>query len=100
MNQQSAEWLHTDDEGNYLDREEALANLRTHVQTTVEHFGEDVISWDVVNEAMNDNPPTPTDWRSSLRQSGWYHAIGGDYVEQAFLAAKEVIVANGWDIKL
>ncbi|MGN8646140.1 endo-1,4-beta-xylanase [Gracilibacillus sp. HCP3S3_G5_1] len=98
--QQSEEWLHSDDNGDPLSREEALENLRNHVQTTVEHFGPNVISWDVVNEAMIDNPPNPSDWKASLRQSGWYHAIGEDYVEQSFRAAKEVIDENGWDIKL
>ncbi|WP_370622258.1 endo-1,4-beta-xylanase [Bacillus sp. JCM 19034] len=98
--QQSEDWQHSDENGNPLSREEALENLRHHVQTVVEHFGTNVISWDVVNEAMIDNPPNPDDWRASLRQSGWYRAIGDDYVEQAFLAAKEVIDENGWDIKL
>ncbi|MBM7573671.1 endo-1,4-beta-xylanase [Aquibacillus albus] len=98
--QQSADWQHSDENGDPLSREEALTNLRTHVKTAVEHFGDNVISWDVVNEAMNDNPPNPSDWKASLRQSGWYKAIGEDYVEQAFRAAKEVIDENGWDIKL
>ncbi|QGH36727.1 polysaccharide deacetylase family protein [Gracilibacillus salitolerans] len=98
--QQSDEWLHSDENGEPLSREEALENLRNHVQTTVEHFGPNVISWDVVNEAMIDNPPNPSDWKASLRQSGWYHAIGEDYVEQSFRAAKEVIDEKGWDIKL
>lgn len=98
--QQSEEWLHSDENGQPLSREEALNNLRKHVQTTVEHFGPNVISWDVVNEAMNDNPPNPSDWKASLRQSGWYKAIGPDYIEQAFRIAKEVIEENGWDIPL
>ncbi|SFL71418.1 endo-1,4-beta-xylanase [Gracilibacillus orientalis] len=98
--QQSDEWLHSDENGNPLSREEALENLRNHVKTTIEHFGPNVISWDVVNEAMIDNPPNPADWKASLRQSGWYQAIGPDYVEQSFRAAKEVIDENGWDISL
>ncbi|MDQ0233524.1 endo-1,4-beta-xylanase [Metabacillus malikii] len=99
--QQSREALHTDANGNPLSREEALENLREHVKTTVEHFGDDVISWDVVNEAMNDNPPNPADWKGSLRNSGWLKAIGPDYIEQAYLAAHEVLVENGWeDVKL
>ncbi|SEN70094.1 endo-1,4-beta-xylanase [Amphibacillus marinus] len=98
--QQTAEWLHTSDDGLVLSREEALANLRKHVKTTVEHFGEQVISWDVVNEAMNDNPANPADWRASLRQSGWYQAIGADYIKEAFIAAQEVINENNWDISL
>jgi endo-1,4-beta-xylanase len=99
--QQSPEWMNQNADGTYLGREEALENLRTHIRTVMEHFGNKVISWDVVNEGMNDNPPKPSDWRASLRQSPWYHAIGDDYVEQAFLAAREVLDEHpDWDIKL
>lgn len=97
---QSPTWLHTAANGQPLSRDEALANLRTHVKTVVEHFGDQVISWDVVNEAMNDNPPNPEDWKNALRNSGWLQAIGPEFIEEAFLAAKEVIDDNGWDIKL
>ena len=109
---QSPNWLHTqvdasgnplrDADGNilYLDREEALNNLRTHIRTVVETIGERVISWDVVNEAMNDNPPNPADWRDSLRRSGWYYAIGPDYIYEAFKTAREVIDRHGWNIEL
>ncbi|MCT8136859.1 endo-1,4-beta-xylanase [Anaerobacillus sp. CMMVII] len=104
--QQSLDSQHTAADGTPLSREEALNNLRTHVKTVVEHYGnkydgdKHIISWDVVNEAMNDNPPNPSNWKGALRQSGWYRAIGTDYVEQAFLAAREVLDENGWDIKL
>lgn len=97
---QSPTWLHTAESGKPLNREDALTNLRTHVKTVVEHFGDQVNSWDVVNEAMNDNPANPEDWKSALRNSGWLQAIGPDFLEEAFLAAKEVIDENGWDIKL
>ena len=99
--QQSPQWMNQSSKGVYLGREEALENLRTHIKTVMEHFGDKVISWDVVNEAMNDNPSNPENWRKALRQSPWYHAIGDDYVEQAFLAAREVLDAHPeWDIKL
>lgn len=99
--QQSPAWMNTDDSGKPLGREEALENLRTHIKTVMEHFGNQVISWDVVNEAMSDNPINPQDWKASLRQTPWLAAIGNDYVEQAFLAAREVLDAHpDWDIKL
>lgn len=93
--QQTGEWMNTtkDASGNTipLSRDEALGNMRTHIRTVMEHFGDKVISWDVVNEAMSDNPANPADWRASLRRSTWFNAIGDDYVEQAFLAAREVL---------
>ena len=93
--QQSPEWMNTaiDTDGNmrYLSREEALDNMRTHIKTVVEHFADKVISWDVVNEAMSDNSTNPSDWKASLRKSPWYYSVGEDYIEQAFLAAREVL---------
>jgi endo-1,4-beta-xylanase len=98
---QSPDWLNKNEDGSYLSREEALENMRTHIKTVVEHFGDRVISWDVVNEGMNDNPSNPSDWRASLRQSPWYYAVGDDYIEQAFLAAREVLDEHpDWNIKL
>lgn len=96
--QQSEEALYIDEDGNPLDKEVALHNLKNHVKTVVEHFGDNVISWDVVNEAMNDNPSNPSDWRGALRESGWFQAIGPDYIKEAFLAAKEAM--GDKDIKL
>ncbi|CAN7317981.1 endo-1,4-beta-xylanase [Paenibacillus sp. LjRoot153] len=99
--QQTPTWLTTTTDSLPLGRVEALANLKNHIKTVMEHYGNKVISWDVVNEAMNDNPSNPTNWTTALRQSPWKAAIGDDYVEQAFLAAKEVLDTHPtWDIKL
>ena len=103
--QQTPDWMSAkaDAAGNLtpLSREEALGNMKTHIKTVVEHFGDKVIGWDVVNEAMNDNPANPSDWKAALRQSNWYKSIGEDFVEQAFLATQEVLDAHpDWDIKL
>ncbi len=99
--QSSPAWMNTDSAGKSLSREEALTNLRSHVQTVVEHFGDRVASWDVVNEAIRDNPADPGDWKASLRPTPWLAAIGDDYVEQAFLAAREILDAHPeWDVKL
>ncbi|MCR2805144.1 endo-1,4-beta-xylanase [Paenibacillus soyae] len=89
--QQMPLWLSTGADDKPLSRETALANLRNHITTVMKHFKGDVISWDVVNEAMNDNPPNPTNWKASLRNSPWKAAIGDDYVEQSFLIAREVL---------
>ncbi|OAB77467.1 endo-1,4-beta-xylanase [Paenibacillus crassostreae] len=98
--QQMPTWLSTSEDGSPLNRDVALANLKTHIETVMKNYGDKVISWDIVNEAMSDNPPNPSDWKASLRQSPWKAAIGDDYIEQAYLIAREVLDENGWDIKL
>ncbi len=101
LDKQTPAWMNKDTKGNPLGREEALENMRTHIKTVMEHFGNKVISWDVVNDAMSVHPTDPQDWKVSLHPSPWLNAIGEDYVEQAFLAAREVLDTHSdWDIKL
>jgi endo-1,4-beta-xylanase len=83
--QQSPEWINRDG----ISRDEADENLITHVTTVADHFKGRVISWDVLNEVFIDNPPNPNDWKGSLRQTPWLRAIGPEYVEIAFKAARE-----------
>ncbi|MFD1955481.1 endo-1,4-beta-xylanase, partial [Paenibacillus thailandensis] len=98
--QQTPAWLTTEN-GSPLSREAALANMRKHITTVMEHFGDKVVSWDVVNEAINDGITDPSDYKAALRNSPWKMAIGDDYVEQAFLIAREVLDAHpDWNIKL
>jgi endo-1,4-beta-xylanase len=96
--QQSPPWLNTDAEGKPLPRAEAERNLAAHIKGVAGHYAGKVISWDVVNEAIMDNPANPRDWRASLRRTDWLNAFangaaapqsGADYIEQAFLAARE-----------
>lgn len=102
--QQSRDALYQDEAGNPLSREEALENMYTHIETTMAAFkdyDDHLISWDVVNEAMIDSANAPyDDWESNLRQSGWYKAIGPDYIELAFKKARETANHLGLDVVL
>jgi len=64
-----------------------LTMLDTHVDTIVRHFATkgNVKSWDVVNEALNDN--TPSNFRTD---SAFYTKSGNSavYIENAFKAAR------------
>lgn len=55
--------------------------LKTHIQTVVKHFKGRVISWDVVNEAFEDN--------GKLKKCVWLENIGPEYLELAFQYAHE-----------
>lgn len=94
---QSPDYLYKDADGNPLPRAEAEINLKNHVDKVAGHYSGKVISWDVLNEAINDDPSNPTDWRGTLRQEGWYNAFantdaegqsGADYVDFIFREAR------------
>ncbi len=55
--------------------------LKTHIQTVVGHFKGKVASWDVVNEAFEDN--------GTLRNSIWVQKLGADYIARAFQYANQ-----------
>jgi endo-1,4-beta-xylanase len=75
---QSPAWMFRDDSGNPLPREQALANLKAHIDAVVGHFKGQVKGWDVVNEAVNDQSG------SILRETPAHRAIGDDYILKAF----------------
>ncbi len=87
--QQSAPWLAP--EG--TDYAQARKNLEAYIANVATHYDGKVISWDVVNEAINDGAG-PVGWKDALRKSPWYTAYenggnGWDYIEDAFRFAKK-----------
>lgn len=57
------------------------AAMLTHISTVVTHYRGRVSSWDVVNEAWQDNG-------SALRDSVFRTQLGEGYIDEAFLAAR------------
>ncbi len=55
--------------------------IKTFIQTTVNKYGTDVVSWDVVNEAFNDTGGT--------RETLFLRRMGPDYVAKCFQYARE-----------
>ena len=51
---QTPAWMFRDEDGKPLPRDEALKNLKDHIDGVVGHFKGKVIGWDVVNEAISD----------------------------------------------
>ncbi len=74
-------WVFHDAKGNLLTRDALLARLHDHIQTVVGRYKGKIQSWDVVNEALNED--------GSMRQSLWFKIIGPDYIEKAFQYAHE-----------
>lgn len=74
-------WVFRDSRGNLLSRDALLARLHDHIFTVVGRYKGKIQSWDVVNEALNDD--------GTMRQSMWEKIIGDDYVAKAFEYAHE-----------
>jgi len=62
-------------------KDDWLKMFKNHIHTIVKHYKGRVHSWDVVNEAFNED--------GTLRNSLWQQNIGDDYVEKAFIYANE-----------
>jgi len=69
---QLPKWLTS---GNYS-RDQLIEILRDHIHTVVAHFRGQVIAWDVVNEAFDEE--------GNLRDTIWSRGIGSQYISLAF----------------
>lgn len=79
--EQVPDWVFHDSKGNLLTRDALLARMKDHIDTVVGRYKGKIQSWDVVNEALNED--------GTLRQSLWLKIIGPDYIEKAFEYAHE-----------
>jgi len=72
--------------------EQVRATMINHINTVLGHFKGKVSSWDVVNEAVRERigpGENSQGWKNCLRtESGWYKAMGADYIELAFRTAR------------
>ncbi|WEG13239.1 endo-1,4-beta-xylanase [Pullulanibacillus sp. KACC 23026] len=98
--QQSPDWLNKNSDGTPLTRSEARQNLHDYITKVAGHFAGKVISWDVVNEALDGGSLPVTNWKDDARKSPWYLAYangadtskgesGADYIYDAFVYARE-----------
>ncbi|GAA0497167.1 hypothetical protein GCM10008986_25170 [Salinibacillus aidingensis] len=62
-----------------------LKRLRKHIKTIVKRYKDDVDSWDVVNEVIDENASNDR----GLRESPWYQITGTDYIKVAFETVKK-----------
>jgi endo-1,4-beta-xylanase len=72
---------------------EAEDNLKNYITDVLTHYHGRIHCWDTVNEAMRDGlsaADTARGWKKCLRTDApWYCALGDNYVETAFLTARE-----------
>lgn len=81
--QQAGNWIFRTDHGEKPNKEELLKRMKTHINTVVPRYKETIYAWDVVNEAISDDPD------EFLRNSPWYEIAGEDFITKAFEYARE-----------
>ena len=79
---QTPDWVFKNSSGGDLTRNELIDRMKDHIRTVVGRYKGRVNSWDVVNEAFNDD--------GTLRDSPWSRIIGDDFMEIAFQTARDV----------
>ena len=80
---QAPKWLFVDSLGNQVTKAVLLERLKAHIHTVVGRYKGKIYAWDVVNEAVSDNP------KEFLRNSLWYKICGEDFISKAFEYAHE-----------
>ena len=91
-------------------KEQALGRIGNHIDGVLEHYGDRVYCWDVVNEALA-NLPTQAQvdsgefYRTGNEALGtncgdWYALCGNDFIKEAFRAADAARERLGLDVKL
>ena len=91
---QFADWMFTDKKGREVKKEVFYERLREHIHTVINRYKDVVYCWDVVNEAIEDNPrPSFANGKftpgNPYRQSRHYKLCGDEFIAKAFEFAHE-----------
>ncbi|MGK7391027.1 MAG: endo-1,4-beta-xylanase [Candidatus Cyclobacteriaceae bacterium M2_1C_046] len=78
---QVPDWIFVTENKDTVNRDILLQRMDDHISTIVGRYKGRVQSWDVVNEALNDD--------GSMRETLWLKIIGQDFIEKAFTLANE-----------
>jgi len=76
--EQTPYWLFKNAAGQVVSKDSLFARLQRHIQTVVNRYHDAVYAWDVVNEAVSDNPS------ALLRESPWLKICGPSFIDSAF----------------
>jgi endo-1,4-beta-xylanase len=80
---QTPPWMFYDREGKIVGKELLFERLKAHISTVIQRYKGKVYCWDVVNEAVAD------EGNDLLRISRWSEIAGMEFIEKAFLYARE-----------
>src|ERR1035441_1783379 len=80
--ERTPQWVFRDGE-KPSSRELLMQRMQTHIQNVAGRYRGKVISWDVVNEALDDGT-------NFIRASTWFSTLGEEFIVKAFQFAREL----------
>ncbi|MEH6679210.1 MAG: endo-1,4-beta-xylanase [Sediminicola sp.] len=80
---QTGDWIFKGENGGQVGKEVLLQRMKSHITEVVTRYKDVIYAWDVVNEAISDEP------EEFLRPSPWLEIIGEEYIIKAFQYARE-----------
>ena len=78
---QAPDWFFVDKDGNTVSKDVLTQRMKDHIHTVVGRYKGRIDSWDVVNEAIEDD--------GNYRNSKFYQILGEDFIKLAFEFAHE-----------
>jgi len=76
--EQTPSWMFIGKNGEQVSKTILLKRLKDHITTVVNRYKGKIYAWDVVNEAIDDDP------NQFMRNSKWYQICGDDFIIKAF----------------
>jgi len=76
--EQTPRWIFKNPDGSQVSKARLLKRLHDHIDAVVKRYKGKIYAWDVVNEAIADNP------NEFLRNSDWYKICSEDFIAEAF----------------
>lgn len=99
---QAAEWMFKNSDGSDVSKEVLEQRLKDYIFTIGKRYSKDICSVDVVNECISDKN---FGLRDESDHSKWLKFLGSDYVDKAFIWAKEAfpdsnLVINDYNLEI
>lgn len=80
---QTSDWLFQEKDGSPVSQEKLFERMKSHIDTVVKRYKDDIYAWDVVNEVITDEES------DALRPTKWLDIAGPSYIAKAFELAHE-----------
>ena len=99
---QSPRWIFEDGKGGKASKEQLEERLKNYIMTVGARYKDDICSVDVVNECISDKNFILRDGED---RSQWFDIMGPEYVDKAFIWAKEAfpnssLVINDYNLEM